>query len=64
MTVAEVCAITGPLLVNGAWKIIVMAITEMSMNSMYFTIHEDQYSHMRIPISFINSYIVSQTIAR
>src|SRR6218665_3514703 len=53
--VAEMWTITGPLDEICAWKTIVMAIAEMSMNSRYLTNHEDQYSHIRIPISFSNS---------
>ena len=55
VTEAELWLSTGPLDVIEAWRKIVMKITEVSMNSRYLTNHEDQYSHSRIPISFIAS---------
>ena len=51
----EVFMITAPLVEIGAWKRIVMVITAVSMNIRYLTNQEDQYSHERIPIIFINS---------
>ena len=47
--------ITGPLDKIDMWNTIVITIIEGSKSSMYLTNHEDQYTHVRIPINFIDS---------
>src|SRR6218665_933656 len=58
MTVPELWANTGPLDDIAQQKRTVMKNIDTSMNSRYLTNHEDQYNHIRIPISFIDSCIV------
>ena len=58
MMMGEVFKITAPLVEIGACKRIVIAITEVSINNRYLMNHEDQYSHVCIPIIFINSCAV------